>query len=61
MHMRRRLARSRNNSATSKVVDTVREEFGNMLELVIQGGVEEGSDEHYYATQLLIKKNTMMF
>jgi hypothetical protein len=29
---------------------------GNMLEQVIEDGAEEGSDEHYYATQLLIKK-----
>jgi hypothetical protein len=45
-----------NNSATSKVVDSVREEIGNMLDQVIKDWSEEGSDEHYYATQLLIKK-----
>jgi hypothetical protein len=49
-------AGSSKNSATSKVVDTIREEIGNMLEQVIEDGAEEGSDEHYYATQLLIKK-----
>ena len=47
---------SSNNSATSAVVDHVREEIAQMLDLVIQSGAEEGSDEHYYATQLLIKK-----
>jgi hypothetical protein len=47
---------SSNNSATSKAVDSVREEIGNMLDQVIKDGAEEGSDEHYYATQLLIKK-----
>jgi hypothetical protein len=45
-----------NNSATSKAVDSVREEIGNMLDQVIKDWSEEGSDEHYYATQLLIKK-----
>jgi hypothetical protein len=49
-------AESSNNSATSNVVDSVREEIGNMLDQVIKDGAEEGSDEHYYATQLLIKK-----
>lgn len=44
------------NSATSEVVDHVREEIANMLYQVINDGAEEGSDEHYYATQLLIKK-----
>jgi hypothetical protein len=47
---------SSKNSATSTVVDHVREEIGQLLDLVIQSGAEEGSDEHYYATQLLIKK-----
>jgi hypothetical protein len=47
---------SSNNSATSKAVDSVREEIGNILDEVIKDGAEEGSDEHYYATQLLIKK-----
>jgi hypothetical protein len=49
-------AESSNNSATSNVVDSVRKEIGNMLNQVIKDGAEEGSDEHYYATQLLIKK-----
>jgi hypothetical protein len=47
---------SSNNSTTSKAVDSVREEISNMLDEVIKDGAEEGSDEHYYATQLLIKK-----
>ncbi|OEL25687.1 hypothetical protein BAE44_0013297 [Dichanthelium oligosanthes] len=47
---------SSNNSATSKAIDSVREEIGNMLEQVIKDRAEEGSDEHYYATQLLNKK-----
>jgi hypothetical protein len=49
-------AESSNNSATSKVVDIVREEIGNMLDQVIKDGAEEGSDKYYFATQLLIKK-----
>ncbi|PUZ37128.1 hypothetical protein GQ55_9G093100 [Panicum hallii var. hallii] len=49
-------AESSNNLATSNVVDSVSEEIGNMLDQVIKDGAEEGSDEHYYATQLLIKK-----
>jgi hypothetical protein len=44
------------NSATSHVIDHVREEIGTMLEQVMNDGAEEGSDEHYYATQLLKKK-----
>ena len=47
---------SSKNSATSVVVDHVREEIAQMLDLVIRSGAEEGSDAHYYATQLLIKK-----
>jgi hypothetical protein len=35
--------------------------IGNMLDQVINDGAEEGSDDHYYATQLLIKKSTVMF
>jgi hypothetical protein len=50
-------AQSSTNSATSHVVDHVREEIGAMLEQVIKDGAEEGSDEHYYATQLLKKKD----
>jgi DNA-directed RNA polymerase len=49
-------AESSNYSATSNVVNSVRKEIGNMLDQVIKDGAEEGSDEHYYATQLLIKK-----
>ena len=47
------------NSATSvpgPVVDPVRQEISEMIDLVIEAGAEEGSDEHFYATQLLIKK-----
>ena len=44
-------AQSSKNSATSHAVDHVRDEIGAMLD-----GAEEGSDEHYYATQLLKKK-----
>jgi hypothetical protein len=40
---------SSNYSATSKIIDSVREEFGNMLNQVIKDGAEKGSDEHYYA------------
>jgi hypothetical protein len=50
------------NSATSNVIAHVREEIGTMLEQVMNDGAEEGSDEHYYATQLLKKKeNRDMF
>jgi hypothetical protein len=34
-------AKSSNNSATSKIVDIVREEIGNMLDQVIKNGDEE--------------------
>ncbi|CAN6360852.1 unnamed protein product [Urochloa humidicola] len=50
-------AQSSTNSTTSVVVDHVREEIGTMLQQVIIDGAEEGSDEHYYATQLLKKKD----
>ncbi|CAO2046312.1 unnamed protein product [Urochloa humidicola] len=50
-------AQSNTNSTTSVVVDHVREEIGTMLQQVIIDGAEEGSDEHYYATQLLKKKD----
>jgi hypothetical protein len=49
-------ALSSNNSATSMSVDRIREEIVKMMEQVIENGVEEGSDEHYYATQLLKQK-----
>jgi len=49
-------AQSSNNSATSHVIDHVRDEIGSMLEQVLNDGAEEGSDEHYYATQLLKNK-----
>ena len=49
-------AQSSKNLATSHAVDHVRDEIGAMLEQVINDGAEEGSDEHYYATQLLKKK-----
>jgi hypothetical protein len=47
---------SSKNSATSSMIDHVREEIAQLLDIVIQSGVAEGSDEQYYATQLLIKK-----
>jgi len=49
-------AQSSNNSATSHVIDRVRDEIGSMLEQVLNDGAEEGSNEHYYATQLLKNK-----
>jgi hypothetical protein len=55
-------ALSSNNSATSVPVDSVREEIVKMMEQVIEDGAEEGSDKHYYATQLLKQKeNRDMF
>jgi hypothetical protein len=47
---------SSKNSATSSMIDHVREEIAQLLDIVIQSGAAEGSDEQYYATQLLIKK-----
>ena len=44
------------NNAPGQVVDPVRQEISDMLDLVIEAGAGEGSDEHFYATQLLIKK-----
>jgi hypothetical protein len=38
------------------VVDHVREEIASMLYEVIEDRAEEGSDEHYYSTNLLMKK-----
>lgn len=51
---------SSKHSATSQVVDHVRDEIGSMLDQVIKDGAEEGSDEHFYATQLLKKRRTVM-
>ncbi|CAN6338182.1 unnamed protein product [Urochloa humidicola] len=54
--------RSKHSSATSQVIDHVRDEITKMMEQVIEDGTEEGGDEHYYATQLLnIKENRDMF
>lgn len=50
-------AQSSKNSATSLGVDHAREKIAKLLELVIQDGAEEGSDEHYYASQLFMKKD----
>jgi hypothetical protein len=47
---------SSKNSATSTMVDPIREEIAQLLDVVIKSGTAEGSDGHYYATQLLIKK-----
>jgi hypothetical protein len=47
---------SSKNSATSTMVDHVREEIAQLLDVVIESRAAEGSDEHYYTTQLLIKK-----
>jgi hypothetical protein len=44
------------SSATSSPTDHVRQEIAEMLQSVIEAGACEGSDEHFYATQLLIKK-----
>jgi hypothetical protein len=44
------------SSATSAPTDHVRQEIAEMLQSVIEAGACEGSDEHFYATQLLIKK-----
>ncbi|TVU33830.1 hypothetical protein EJB05_15641, partial [Eragrostis curvula] len=49
-------AKAQSSSATSQVVDHVRDEIASMLNQVINDGAEEGSDEHFYATQLLQKK-----
>jgi hypothetical protein len=47
---------SSKNSPISTMVDHVREEIAQLLDVVIESGATEGSDGHYYATQLLIKK-----
>lgn len=49
-------AQSSKHSAISQIIDLVRDEIGSMLEQVINDGAEEGSDEHFYATQLFTKK-----
>ncbi|CAO2192939.1 unnamed protein product [Urochloa humidicola] len=55
-------AQSSKHSATSQVIDHVRDEITKMMEQVIEDGAEEGGDEHYYATQLLkTKENRDMF
>ncbi|OEL36253.1 hypothetical protein BAE44_0002729 [Dichanthelium oligosanthes] len=48
--------KAQSSSATSAMVDHVRNEIAEMLELVIDDEAVEESDEHYYATQLLKKK-----
>ncbi|OEL35382.1 hypothetical protein BAE44_0003599 [Dichanthelium oligosanthes] len=54
--------KDQSSSATSAVVDNVRNEIAEILELIINDGAVEGSDEHYYITQLLKKKeNRNMF
>ncbi|KAJ1298044.1 hypothetical protein BS78_01G423700 [Paspalum vaginatum] len=50
-------AQSSKHSATSHVVDHMRDEIAKMLDQVIKDGAEERSDEHYYATQLLKNKD----
>jgi hypothetical protein len=47
---------SSKSSATSSHNDVVRNEIAELLESVIEAGTEEGSDEHFYTAQLLIKK-----
>jgi hypothetical protein len=51
---------SSKSSVTSSPNDVVRNEIAEMLDSVIEAGVEDGSDEHFYATQLLIKKSVDM-
>ncbi|CAN6202083.1 unnamed protein product [Urochloa humidicola] len=48
--------KAQSSSATSTAIDPVRDEIGQLLDLVIQDGADESSDEHFYATQLLRKK-----
>jgi hypothetical protein len=50
---------SSKNPATSPMVDHVREEIAQLLDIVIQSKAALGSDEHYYASQLLIKRSTV--
>ena len=47
---------SSKGSVTSTSVDLVRTEIGKMLAQVREAGAEEGSDEHFYASQLLMRK-----
>jgi hypothetical protein len=44
------------SSATSLPTNHVMQEIAEMLQSVIEAGACEGSDEHFYATQLFIKK-----
>jgi hypothetical protein len=43
------------NSATSTRVDQVESNISEIMELVVDAGVQEGSDEHFIATQLFIR------
>ncbi|KAJ1295157.1 hypothetical protein BS78_01G202400 [Paspalum vaginatum] len=49
-------ASSSKAATNSPANDVVMNEISEMLDSVIQAGADEGSDEHFYATQLLIKK-----
>ena len=43
------------NSATSMRVDRVGSSISEIMELVVDDGVEEGTDEHFIATQLFVR------
>ncbi|CAM0958712.1 unnamed protein product [Alopecurus aequalis] len=43
------------NSATSTRADRVGSNISEIMELVVDAGVEEGSDEHFIATQLFVR------
>ncbi|CAL5075900.1 unnamed protein product [Urochloa decumbens] len=53
--------KAQSSSATSPAVDHVSDEIAQLMDLVIQDGAEEDSDEHFYATQLLKKDNRDVF
>lgn len=46
---------SPSNSATSMTIDRVGGNVSEIMELVVDAGAEEGSDEHFIATQLFIR------
>lgn len=48
--------KAQSSSATSPAVNPVRDEITQLMDLVIQDGAKEDSDEHFYATQLPCKR-----
>ena len=51
-----RREKSRNSVTSQMTVDPVRQEFKEMMAQVVEDGGAPGSDEHFYATHLFMKK-----